>query len=129
MMLLSGLLWIWVAPLLAETGGSLPIEMPIDVSTELAWLVRMGPNAGGLFLLFGALKAVSGYGLLKLRAWGRRLTIALAGFTLLLTLPGFVSSLFRSRPAELIVNLVFAGCYGLILWYLFTPRVKQAFAT
>lgn len=63
-----------------------------------------------LFLLLDAILAlIAGYGLLKMREWGRFLGIFLAFFTLL------------AFPFGTILGAV-------ILWYLFQGEVKEAFA-
>lgn len=127
LMLLTGALWIGLVRLLASAGGELATPLPIDVSREMALLLRMGRVAGLLFIFYGVLKAVSGFGLLKLRNWARWLTIALAGAAVLLSLPGFVSALLSRQPGSLALNLLFAAGYGVIIWYLFRRDIKRAF--
>lgn len=127
MMLLAGVIWIWVVRLLATTGAELAMPIPLDVSEEMALLLRMGRGAGVLFLLYGALKGISGFGLLKLRNWGRWLTIGLAALAVLLSLPGLVSCLLGWQPAGLALNLIFASGYGVIIWYLLRRDIKRAF--
>ncbi|MBI2955796.1 MAG: hypothetical protein HYY26_00655 [Acidobacteria bacterium] len=127
LMLLTGALWIWVvrSPMFAELGMENPQGM--DLSDEMLWLTEMGPWAGALFLVYGGLKGASGYGLLKLRRWGRRLTIGLAALTVLLTLPGLVSALLDQQASRIILNLIVVAGYSAIIAYLLTARVKQAF--
>ncbi len=98
-----------------------------------------GPNAGaasglpeiaaGLIIsviVFSALYALAGWGLWKLKNWGRILTLLLltigSAFELLrwLLTPHFKMSGF-------LATLVTLALYGATIWYLLKPDVKAAF--
>ena len=72
-------------------------------------LATVGLCMALFMLLDGVISLVAGYGLLKMREWGRFLGIFLAFFTLL------------AFPFGTIIGAV-------ILWYLFSGDVKEVFA-
>ena len=85
--------------------------------------------ATGLILaviIFSALYALAGWGLWKLKSWGRILTLLLltvgSAFELLrwLLTPHFKMSGF-------LANVVTLALYGVTIWYLLKPDVKAAF--
>lgn len=100
----------------------------MDLGEAFILLMTWGKAAGWILILFGILKAVSGIGLWKLRNWGRWLTIALAALAALSSLPGVASALLDQQMVSLALGLLIVLGYGLIIWYLFWPEVKKAFA-
>ena len=68
-----------------------------------------------LLLGFGVLNGAVGVGLLRLRQWARWLAIGLAA-------PGLILYPLQLSPSPV---AFMAG--GLIIWYLFTDKAKQAF--
>ena len=123
----SGALWIWVMGMLADPEIVAQAGMPANLNEQVALLLRLGKMAGWILIVFGLLKVVSGVGLWKLRNWGRRLTLGLAGLAVALSLPGLVSVVMARDPFSVFLQLLFAVGYGVIVWYLFRPEVKRAF--
>ncbi len=83
----------------------------------------------GLFLLiiiFPALYALAGWGLWKVKSWGRILTLFLlvVGFAFVLVLWLLTPHFKMSGFLETVVSL---ALYGVTAWYLFKPNVKAAF--
>jgi hypothetical protein len=84
--------------------------------------------AGAAFLVFFAfIAAIAGYGIWRLREWGRILSIGLAAISLLISLPGL---LFMG----LHFGLLFGGfrvfriaISVLIIWYLMQPQIRGLF--
>jgi hypothetical protein len=84
--------------------------------------------AGAAFLVFFAfIAAIAGYGIWRLREWGRILSIGLAAISLLISLPGL-----------LFMGLHFGLFFGgfrvfriaisvLIIWYLMQPQTRGLF--
>ena len=92
-----------------------------------ALFIGLGAVGGVVFLIFGAVPLVIGIGLWRLCGWARIITIALSALSLLITLPGLLLSLISFRVLFLLFQLVVAGIYALIIWYMLQPHVKRAF--
>lgn len=128
--LVAGALWIWaigVLSQLAEQGITYGAELPPSLSHQFLLLVRLGRLVGVILLLVGGVKAVIGVGLWKLRNWGRLLTLIVAALSVLLALPGIVTSLRAGAFFGLGFGLLVAVGYAMIIWYLLQPPVKRAF--
>lgn len=83
---------------------------------------------GGNFLgLFGILNLIFGFGALKLKPWAWLYGTVIYGIGIL---AGFINIMFAiSQQATAVIPI---GCIqiaisGLILWYLYTPKVRRAF--
>lgn len=87
----------------------------------------LGAFAGVAFLIFGALYIVNGIGLLKLRAWGRLLTIILVAISLVFAVRGLLLVVMHMNIELAIWQLIIIAIDAWILMYLFKPHVKQAF--
>ena len=106
----------------------------------------------GLNLIAAIVLAIAGIGLLKLKSWGRSLSIGYGAYAIIMQLVGLaVAFLFVVKPmmdaaeqgndpqaqGQMIggaVGAVFGGCFGLVypvllLIFMFRPNVKAAFAT
>jgi hypothetical protein len=70
--------------------------------------------------------AAASYGLLKLRAWGRILEIAVSAIGVVVLLV-FVSDVFSQFNFGTVMWMLLFACCGAVIWYMFTPGVKQAF--
>jgi hypothetical protein len=77
--------------------------------------------------VFAVVAALAGYGVWTFREWGRILCIALAGISILLSLPGllfmglhFGFFLGGYRVIKLAINV-------LIIWYLVQPQITSLF--
>lgn len=90
----------------------------------MAFLMGLGAVAGVIFLIIAI---VVGIGLWRLRNWARILTIILAAISLVPLLPGLMFSMLSLEIFSMMVQLVFAGFYGWIIWYMVRPHVKRAF--
>lgn|SRR5882724_7089623 len=94
----------------------------------------VGNMAGGLvaafgviFLLIGALYAITGYGLWALKNWGRIITIVLMTLGLIFGLLGLVAVFSNFTAGMVVGQVVRLVICAWILWYLLQPNVKQAF--
>lgn len=87
----------------------------------------LGAFAGVALLLFGVLYIVNGIGLLKLRPWGRLLTIILVAISLLLGLRGLLTSAMHVQVGLIVWQLIILAIDVWILVYMSKPHVKQAF--
>ncbi|MCI0352380.1 MAG: hypothetical protein L0Z53_23425 [Acidobacteriales bacterium] len=81
-----------------------------------------------IFLAFAVLCGFVGYGLLKLRPWGRTIAMVLAILDGALGSLALIFAIFRFAPLGFIINGVRVGIDVLIIWYLNQPHVKAAFA-
>lgn len=80
-----------------------------------------------IFLIFAALWLITAIGMIKLKPWGRWMTIIFTGIAAALAVFGLVFSLLHFNIVIFVVRLIFLVIYGLILWYMFQPEVDQAF--
>lgn len=87
----------------------------------------LGAFAGVACLIFAVIYIVNGVGLLKLRSWGRLLTIVLVALSFLFGLRGLLMGLMHVRVALIVWQLILLAIDVWILVYMFKPHVKQAF--
>ncbi len=87
----------------------------------------LGAFAGVALLIFAALYIVNGVGLLKLRPWGRLLTIILVAISLAFAVRALLLVVMHLNIALVIWQLIICGIDAWILAYMFKPHVKQAF--
>ena len=87
----------------------------------------VGMAGAAFFVFFALIAAAAGYGIWRLREWGRILSIGLAAISLLISLPGL---LFMG----LHLGLFFGGfrlfriaISVLIIWYLMQPQIRGLF--
>jgi hypothetical protein len=110
----------------------------------LVWSTRIGLVAFGismsfLELLFAAIYVAAGFGLWKLKNWGRVLTIVIATYWVasiigrLFARSGLIGPYIldgsSGKRSELYLEIAFtcmAACVW-VIWYLFRPQVRQAF--
>jgi hypothetical protein len=88
----------------------------------------VGIFIGVVLMAFAALAIVTGLGLLKLRGWGRIIQLVLTIILLLLSIKNFFSVGMHVPTTSLVVEIAFLVYYAWVVWYLFTPGVKAAFA-
>jgi hypothetical protein len=90
-------------------------------------LAALGAFAGVACLIFAVLYIVNGVGLLKLRGWGRLLTIILVGIGVVFGLLGLFQQLMGMHIGLLVWQLIILAIDVWILVYMFKPHVKAAF--
>lgn len=90
-------------------------------------LATLGAFAGVFCLIFAILYIVSGVGLLKLRGWGRVLTIILVALSILFSVRGLIVGLTHVSTPAIAIQIITIVIDVWILAYLFKPHVKQAF--
>lgn len=90
-------------------------------------LMGLGAVAGVVLIFFGLIALAIGIGLWKLKNWARIITIVLSALGGLACLAGLLGGVMAAEIISIIVNVIFLGIYGLIIWYLFQAHVKQAF--
>ena len=78
-------------------------------------------------LLIGAAAITVGFGLWRLREWGRMVALVLAGLGLLAAFAFIALALSADSITSAVLELIPATIYGLIVWYLLQPNVVQAF--
>jgi hypothetical protein len=110
----------------ARAEGSLaPMQLLMRLFPVLAKgqqdMVNQASEAGIAMFLIAAVCAVLGYGLFRLRKWGRILAVAFSVLTLLRAMV----LLFNSNGV--LWNLFVIGISIWIITYLIKPRVKEAF--
>jgi hypothetical protein len=82
-----------------------------------------------MFLLIAALGAVVALGLWWLHIWARWLAILIAIIGVVLLMPSVSSALFDFRIGKLAWGGLGTIVRVMIVWYLFQPAVKEAFAS
>ncbi|HEY6969402.1 MAG TPA: hypothetical protein VJA94_09360 [Candidatus Angelobacter sp.] len=89
-------------------------------------LTGLSAAAISITVIFAALYAVAGWGLLKLRSWGRILTIVLLVIGVAFELLQWTLSL-RFTPSSFLEIAVTLLLYGITIRYLVKTGVKAAF--
>jgi hypothetical protein len=90
-------------------------------------LAALGAFAGVACLIFAVLYIVNGVGLLKLRGWGRLLTIVLVAISVLFGVMGLFRAFVPMHIVLLVWQLIILAIDVWILVYMFKPHVKAAF--
>ncbi|HLW81850.1 MAG TPA: hypothetical protein VKS20_07405 [Candidatus Acidoferrales bacterium] len=90
-------------------------------------LAALGAFAGVACLILAVLYVVNGVGLLKLRGWGRLLTIILVGLGVIFGVLGLFRQLVGMHIVLLVWQLIILAIDVWILVYMFKPHVKAAF--
>ena len=111
--------------------GAVMLLRPGTVSMMLGSPLLGGLELAGpyMFLLFGALGAAIGWGLLRLHNWARRVAalVAVAGVALLV--PSVSSAVVDFRVAPLIEGGLGVIVRVIIAWYLYQAPVAEVFRT
>jgi hypothetical protein len=92
-----------------------------DASGAMAMLGALGAIGGVVILVFAALHAFVGWGLIKLKKWAWIVSLVLMVLGVLQALLGVVSGDFFMSPLILAID-------GFFAYYLLKPEVKQVFA-
>lgn len=95
------------------------LGLPVHLGISLA----IGP------LIAGIINFAVGWGLWELREWARVVTIIFNGLALLAAIIGLIQilSLPVVSPSAIAVLVIVMAIYGLIIWYLMQPGVRQLF--
>ena len=123
---------LWLLQSLSEQAGGLGADLPPEGAELLDMLAKLDelgalPVFLGVLLVFAALCVWFGIGLWKLKNWARWVTLVLSILRLLYLTPLLVIDLLRSDWSSAGLGLLLGIGYGLIVWYLFQPRIKQLF--
>jgi len=123
---------LWLLQSLSEQAGSLGADLPPESAELLEMLGKLDelgalPVFLGVLLFFAALFVWFGIGLWQLKNWARWVTLVLSILRLLYLAPVLVIDLVRSDWTSAGLGLLLGIGYGLIVWYLFLPRIKQLF--
>jgi len=123
---------LWLMQSLSEQAGGLGADLPPESAELLEMMAKLNelgalPVFLGVLLFFAALFVWFGIGLWKLKNWARRVTLVLSILRLLYLAPLLVIDLVRSDYTGAGLGLLMGVGYGLIVWYLFQPRIKQLF--
>ena len=100
---------------LGTTGSS---SADVHAPSSMAGITASGAVTAIYCVLFAALAVVTGMGLLRLREWGRKLTIAIC------ILGVVASGVGTMRVSKLALDMGYIAIGA----YLMLPRVKRAFA-
>jgi hypothetical protein len=105
------------------------------------WLTTISPEGVGPSMLLNLGRALTIYfaimiivigavawGMWTLKNWSRWFTIVITAISLAVTLIGISSLASSFTIVGLCLELVRIGLCVLILWYLFTPTIRRAFA-
>ncbi len=87
----------------------------------------LGAGVGIFFLILGAVDALVGVGLLKLKSWARMVAIVFAAIGACFQVFGLLGSLAHFNIGSFVFTLIILGVQALIIWYLLKPEVKAAF--
>jgi hypothetical protein len=109
-----------LATMVGQSGGQ-------GAGAGAGFLAGMGAVLGVVILVFGALEALLGWAMLKLKEWARIVTIVLAGLSILGSLIGLLAVFSHFGLFVLMISLIRLVIAALIIWYLLQPDVKAAF--
>ncbi|HEY7403020.1 MAG TPA: DUF2127 domain-containing protein [Candidatus Angelobacter sp.] len=90
-------------------------------------MAGLGAAMGIMFLVFGVIDALVGWGLLKLKNWARIVAIVFAAIGACFQLLGVLGSFSHFNLGNLIINLAFLALYAWMISYLIKAPVKAAF--
>ena len=117
----SGYLAVAASVILVHPGFlPLAVGAPLLGGLEIA-----GPY---MFLLMGALGALIGWGLLRLNNWARRAAAIVAAIGMAALIPKVSGDVLNLQSGQLIWSGLGIAARMLIVWYLYQPSVKDAFA-
>jgi hypothetical protein len=127
---LSALFLVFLAGSLAIGGSVLGAMFGAGHQNAMGGMgigLLIGMVGAVFFVVFALIAAAAGYGIWRLREWGRILSIGLAAIALLISLPGFFMmglhfSLFFGgfRLFRIAISV-------LIIWYLVQPQIRALF--
>lgn len=92
-----------------------------------AMLLSMGRGISVYFAVMIIVIAAVAWGMWSLRNWARWFTIIITSISLVATLVGVASLTGNFTISGALLELVRIGLCVLVLWYLFTPGVRNAF--
>ena len=122
--LLGGLAFMlgggFMATLISQSGGQ-------GNAAGAGLLAGLGAALGVVFLIFGVLYVLVGWGMLKLKAWARIVTMVLTGLAILGSLFGLTTIFVHFSVIASFWLAVRLAIAGWILWYLLQPNVSAAF--
>jgi uncharacterized membrane protein (DUF2068 family) len=113
--------------LFSFVGGAVIAKMLANMPGMSALGGSIVAALGVVFLLIGALYAITGYGLWALKNWGRVIMIVLMALGLVFGLLGLVAIFSNFTAGAIVMQVIRLAICAWILWYLFQPNVKQAF--
>jgi hypothetical protein len=116
--------------LLAFAGGSMlsSIFSQAGAGAGSGIMAGIGAIIGVVFLAIAALVIIAGVGLLKLKGWGRIIQIILAVLGVIGGIKNFATGGLSVGGTSLVIEIAQFAYIVWVLWYMFTPGVKQAFA-
>jgi len=127
---LSAAFLLILASALAVGGGILAAMFGAGGKSPLSAMglgLFVGVLGAAFTMVFALVAAIAGYGVWKLREWGRILCIVLAGISILLSLPGL---LFMGLHFGLFgggYRLIKTVLNALMIWYLAQPHIRSLF--
>ena len=113
--------------LFSFVGGAVIAKMLANMPGMSALGGSIVAALGVVFLLIGALYAITGHGLWALKNWGRVIMIVLMALGLVFGLLGLVAVFSNFTAGAIVMQVIRLAICAWILWYLFQPNVKQAF--
>ena len=90
-------------------------------------LAGLGAAAGVFIIIIGGVSALVGFGLWKLKAWARIVSIVLWGINAAFQLLGILGTLTHFNLFGLIWGVFWIAVDAFVIWYLLKPEVKAAF--
>jgi uncharacterized membrane protein (DUF2068 family) len=108
-------------------GGFVATMMNQQQGVPAGLLAAVGAGVGVLCLVFAAVAALIGWGLLTLKNWARIVAIVFAALGALGGLFGMFAILTHFAAIGIFFALCRLAINGLIIWYLLQPHVRTAF--
>jgi hypothetical protein len=90
-------------------------------------LAGLGAAAGVFIIIIGGVSALVGFGMWKLKAWARIVSIVLFAISAAMQLLGLLGSLAHFNVFAVVWSLFWVAVDAFVIWYLLKPEVKAAF--
>ena len=90
-------------------------------------LAGLGAAAGVFIIIMGAVSALLGFGLWKLKGWARIVSIVLYAISAAFQVLGILGTLAHFNVFALMWGTFWVAVDAFIIWYLLKPEVKAAF--
>jgi hypothetical protein len=117
LMIIGGLILLFTGITPLFLGPLISIDSSDFSTSELGFLITIG---GLVLVVLGIVSLVVSWGLLKGKGWARTITLIISIIAIIFAIVTLISS-------EDLVHIISVIIYGIIIYYMFTDKVKLFF--